>query len=311
MPEPSRPAVAILLGTFQGERFLAQQLDSIRAQTHANWALWVSDDRSSDGTLEILERYQAAWGKDRLSISSGPAQGFRANFLSLACNAAIQAEYFAFCDQDDLWDADKLETALAWLNTIPGHVPALYCARTRLIDENNSVIGFSPLFPKPPQFENAIIQSIAGGNTMVFNAAARALLIEAGADVVVQTHDWWVYILVSGCGGTVYYDSDPKVAYRQHVTNLVGSNASWAGRWRRFRRVLIGQFTVMNDRNLLALRRVHHRLSPRSRRILEHFAQARARWLIPRALGIRRSGIYCQTLLSNVALIAATVLGKL
>src|SRR3990172_7498629 len=93
-----QPRVAILMGTFQDERFLAQQLDSIRAQTCSDWAIWVSDDRSSDATLSILESYQAKWGRHKLSIQSGPAQGFRANFLSLACNTAIPADYFAFCD---------------------------------------------------------------------------------------------------------------------------------------------------------------------------------------------------------------------
>lgn len=303
--------VAILMGTFQGERFLAQQLDSIQAQTYSGWTLWASDDRSSDGTLGILKSYQAAWGNDRLIIRSGPAQGFRANFLSLACDPSIEADYFAFSDQDDLWDADKLAVAIRWLDSIPGKVPALYCARTRLIDEDNRPIGFSPLFPKPFAFGNALVQSGAGGNTMVFNAAARALLVEAGADVIVQTHDWWAYILVTGCGGEVFYDVTPKVGYRQHGENLVGSNASWLGRFQRACRILIGRFKAMNDRNIAALHRMRHRLSPESRRALDEFARARCKWLLPRVLGVRRSGVYCQTPLSNVALIAATLLKRL
>ncbi|MDB5809352.1 MAG: glycosyl transferase family 2, partial [Betaproteobacteria bacterium] len=301
----------ILLGTFQGEQFLAQQLDSIEAQTHTDWALWASDDGSTDGTVRILKAYQARWGNDRLAIGSGPAQGFRANFLSLACNAAIRTDYFAFCDQDDLWDRDKLAAAVAWLDSMPINGPALYCARTRLIDENNREIGFSPLFPKPPVFENAIVQSIAGGNTMVFNAAARSLLFAAGADVILKAHDWWTYILVSGCGGTVFYDAKPRVGYRQHGGNQIGSNGSWAGRYRRFRRILIGEFRKMNDRNIAALERVADRLSPRSRRVLDEMSRSRDDRLIPRMLGIRRSGVYCQTVLSSVALVAATVLKKL
>jgi glycosyltransferase involved in cell wall biosynthesis len=306
-----RPRLAILLCTYQGERFLAPQLDSIKAQTFTDWALWASDDRSSDGTVEILESYRRAWGSDRLFIRAGPAQGFRANFLSLACDASIHADYFAFADQDDLWDSDKLAVALRWLDTIPAATPALYCARTRLIDENNRPLGFSPLFPKPFAFGNALAQSGGGGNTMVFNAAARALLVEAGADVVVQTHDWWAYILVSGCGGKVYYDPTPKVGYRQHGRNLVGSNASLAGQLRRLRRILIGHFKTMNDRNIAALQRMRHRLSPQSLRVLDEFTRARGRWLVPRVLGIRRSGIYCQTVVSNLALIGATLLKKL
>ena len=200
---------------------------------------------------------------------------------------------------------------MRWLETIPKETPALYFARTRLIDEMNNTIGFSPLFLKPPIFENAIVQSIGGGNTMVFNQAARALLVEAGAAVIVQTHDWWLYILVTGCGGNAYYDFMPKVGYRQHGNNLVGSNAGWSGRFHRFRRILKGEFRIMNERNIAALGRLRHRLSPQSLYVLDAFSQARNDWLIPRVLGVKRSGVYGQALLQNVALIVATVLKRL
>jgi glycosyltransferase involved in cell wall biosynthesis len=308
---PRRPRVAILMGTFHGERFLPQQLDSIKAQSFNDWALWASDDSANAATVDILKSYRQAWGEDRLSIRKGPASGFRANFLSLACDPSIRADYFAFADQDDVWDADKLAVALRWLASIPATTPALYCGRTRLIDEKDRSIGYSPLFPKPFVFGNALAQSGGGGNTMVFNAAARALLIEAGADVVVQTHDWWAYILVSGCGGVVYYDRIPKVGYRQHGKNLVGSNSSWIGRFHRMRRIMLGHFRGMNDRNIIALERMHHRLTSNNLRVLVEFTRARDRWLVPRLLGIWRSGIYCQTAISNLAMIGATLLKKI
>lgn len=307
----AQPRLAILLCTYQGARFLPQQLDSITAQTYAGWKLWASDDGSTDGTVGILEAYRARWGGDRLSIRKGPAQGFRANFLALACDAFIEADYYAYCDQDDLWDADKLAVALQWLAAVPRETPALYCARTRLIDADNRTIGLSALFSRPFAFANALVQSGAGGNTMVFNAAARALLVEAGADVAVQTHDWWTYMLVSGCGGRVYYDYTPRVGYRQHGSNLVGSNTGWLARSRRAQRILTGQFTAMNERNLAALQRVRHRLAPESLRVLDEFARARGTWLVPRVLGILRSGVYCQTRLTNLALAAAALLKKL
>jgi glycosyltransferase involved in cell wall biosynthesis len=306
-PAQMQRRIAILMGAFDGGRFLRRQLDSIGAQTQTDWMLWVSDDNSRDDTREILNEYRERWGADRLCVRAGPAQGFRANFLSLACDLSIDAEYFAFADQDDLWDADKLAVAIHWLAAIPITTPALYCARTRLIDEDDRVVGYSPLFAKPFSFENAIVQSGAGGNTMVFNAAARALLVEAGADVIVQTHDWWAYILVTGCGGKVYYDAVPRVGYRQHGRNLVGSNASWAGRIRRAHRILIGHFKTMNERNIDALKRMHHRLAPESLRVLDEFAHARSSGLIMRMRGVRRSGVYCQTFLSGLALFGATI----
>jgi hypothetical protein len=110
------------------------------------------------------------------AIHAGPAEGSTANFLSLTCRADIDADYFAYADQDDVWESDKLERAVNWLKTIPEGVPALYGSRTLLVDARNQHIGYSPLFEREPNFRNALVQSIAGGNTMVFNRAARDLL---------------------------------------------------------------------------------------------------------------------------------------
>lgn len=304
------PSVAILLGTCQGERFLAPQLDSIAAQTHARWHVWASDDNSTDGTLGILEDYRRRWGDDRLSIRRGPGKGFCANFLSLACDPSIQADFYAFADHDDVWDDDKLAVALAWLSGMPHNVPALYCARTRLIDEDGRPMGFSPLFARPLSFRNALVQSVAGGNTMVFNQAARDLLAEAGV-VDVQTHDWWLYLIVTACGGRTFYDPVPKIGYRQHPNNLVGSNADWPARLSRAKRLLAGRFTGMNDRNIVALKRLQHHMSAENKSILTHFVHARKASLAPRVRGIRHSGVYHHTRLGNLGLVVATLFKKL
>src|SRR5690606_35735006 len=153
------------------------------------------DDGSEDNTRTILEAYKKKWGAERLSLRAGPTEGFVANFLSLTCRASIEADYYAYSDQDDIWDADKLERAVRWLETIPKDIPALYCSRTRLVDAEKNHIGFSPLFTAPPSFANALIQSVAGGNTMVFNNAAREILRQAGENVQVITHDSWPYVV--------------------------------------------------------------------------------------------------------------------
>lgn len=307
----SVPDVAILLCTRNGAQYLGEQLASVRAQTHARWTIRASDDGSTDTTRELLNAHGAAWGGDRLTVRAGPQKGFVANFLSLACDVSIGADYYSFCDQDDVWEPDKLECALTWLQTIPPDRPALYCGRTRLMDEAGIETGLSPLFAKPPAFRNALVQSIAGGNTMVFNQAARQLLVEAGPDVDVITHDWWLYMLVTGCGGAAHYDPEPHIRYRQHGENLVGSNASWPARYARARRLMAGNFSEMNQRNLVALLRVHHRMSPDGKVVLERFVKGREAWLAPRVLGIARSGVYHHTGLGTLGLVVATIFKKL
>lgn len=308
---PPLPKVAILLCTYHGQQFLADQLDSLAAQTHSNWEVWASDDGSKDGTHAVLADHQNKWGKDRLSIHFGPAEGFVANFLSLTCNASIEADCYAYSDQDDIWEANKLERAVKWLTSIPADIPALYCSRTRLVDANDNEIGLSPLFSRPPSFANALTQNIGGGNTMVFNNAARALLRQVGENINVVTHDWWAYMVVAGCGGQVFYDSAPTVRYRQHSGNLVGMNSSWGARFKRIRMMWQGRFRSWNDGNIEALQKLKNKLTPENRKILACFARARDMNLISRLIYLKRSGIYRQTLLGNLGLIIAAVFKKI
>lgn len=303
--------VAVLMCTYNGESFLAEQLDSFGRQTHTNWVLVISDDGSQDNTLSLLKDYGDCWGPERLKVVSGPRKGFAANFLSLTCREDIDADFFAWSDQDDVWSEDKLEIALAWLQTMPKHVPALYCGRTQLISESGVSLGFSPRFCLPPGFSNALVQSIAGGNTMVFNQAARDLMREAGADLTLPAHDWWAYQLVSGVGGAVYYDPEPKMFYRQHNDNLIGSNSGWPARMVRLRMVFQGRFYEWNEQNIRALESMQHRLNEEHLATLVRFKVARGQTLFRRVLGIRLAGLYRQTFMGNLGLILATLLKKI
>jgi glycosyltransferase involved in cell wall biosynthesis len=304
-------SVAILLCTYDGERFLKEQLDSIAAQRHADWTVWVSDDGSTDRTHAILETYRTQWGEERLSVHTGPGSGFVSNFLSQVGNAAIEANFYAFADQDDIWETDKLSKAVEWLETLGTGVPGVYCGRTLLVDSNNREIGMSPLFSRPPSFSNALVQSLAGGNTMVFNKAARRLLQEAGVTSGVVSHDWWLYLLVTGCGGQIRYDAQPCVRYRQHEENLVGSNTKWRARLSRFEWLLRGRFRLWNEQHIDALERIRPRFTPENNKIFERFRVARDKDIFGRLIGFARCGLYRQSFVDNLGLVAAALLKKL
>jgi glycosyltransferase involved in cell wall biosynthesis len=302
--------VAILLCTKEGAPFLGEQLKSYADQTHANWFLVVSDDGSRDATRETIEGF-AAKHPQRVVMREGPRQGVTANFLSLAADPTIEADYFAFSDQDDVWHADKLRRALASLAGAPGDTPALYCGRTELMTENGHTYGLSPLFRRPPSFRNALVQSLGGGNTMVFNRAAKKLVEAAGAQQVVL-HDWWLYQLVSAAGGAVVYDPRPMLRYRQHPDNLIGSNRGGQARLLRIRLMLGGRFRDWNDTNMAALRRLPaHLITPANRQVLDLFVAARTAPLPKRLAYLGRSGVYRQTLLGNIGLLAAAILNRI
>ncbi|EQM68737.1 hypothetical protein L682_16175 [Aquipseudomonas alcaligenes OT 69] len=310
-PQSDRPRIAILMCTKDGARFLDEQLASLHRQSYAEWRLYVSDDGSQDETLEILQARQREWGPDRLSILSGPQRGFVANFLSLVCNPDIRADYFAWCDQDDIWHAEKLSTASTWLREVSEETPALYCGRTELISEVGDSIGHSMLFSHPPHFSNALVQNIAGGNTMVFNSAARTLLQEAGGDVDAPSHDWWAYQLISGVGGIIKYDPCALVFYRQHQHNIIGSNAGWIARFKRLGMIFQGSYQRWSEQNIRALDAMQYRLASEHRVTLEAFKKARSGALLARIWHYRRSGIFCQTFFGKLGLIAAIILRKI
>ena len=119
MSDSNEPSVLILMGTFNGEKYIREQLDSIAAQSHKNWRLVMSDDGSTDRTLEIARRWAEEVGEDRVDIVDGPRQGFAQNFLSMACDPSLNADFYAFCDQDDVWMPRKLEVALSHLVILP------------------------------------------------------------------------------------------------------------------------------------------------------------------------------------------------
>lgn len=307
----NNPSICILMGTFNGQAFLAEQLLSIENQSHKNWRLLISDDGSTDATLTIAKEFQKKWGSDRLEIREGPKQGFCKNFLSLACDPSIKANFYAFADQDDVWRVDKLSTALAYFKAETNtDLPRVYCGRTQIVDEHLKVLGRSPLFSLPLSFRNALVQSIAGGNTMVFNQGAKELLEKAGLLSVVS-HDWWVYQLITGAAGVVYYDPVPMVLYRQHNGCLVGSNSSFKSRADRMYNAFKGQFKNWNAINCDALLIVQHLLIKENKDILVIFNKLRSASFKDRLRLLEVAGLYRQTWRGTLSLWFANLIDRI
>ena len=307
---PSR--VAVLLAVFEDTRFLGDQLRSIHAQDHKNCEVWVSRDCDGPSMSHVLEKHAATFGPERFSILAGPRKGSTANFLSLIHNPLIQADYFAYSDQDDYWERDKLSRAIKKLKCIPVNTPALYGSRTYLIDENGHFLGLSPLYKKPPGFRNALVQNILGGNTMVMNRKAREILT-ASAITDAPVHDWFTYLLVSGAGGSIHYDPYPTVRYRQHDKNLIGSPISLHKRTlQRAGRLIADRIQENITANIRALQKARQLLTHENRSILDSFHEARtSNRLLHRLRGIRNSGVYRQNRMQDTTLFLAAALNRL
>lgn len=305
------PHVAILMCTYNGHAYLKWQMASFNDQSFTNWTLYVSDDASTDETREMLADYQRCWGAHRLVIFDGPGKGFAANFMSLVRRPEIKGDYFAFSDQDDVWFKDRLERGVKQLEVLDKSCPALYCTRTRLVNSCLEVIGMSPFFSRPPSFKNALVQSIAGANTMLINSAARELLVLLPEQTPIVAHDWLSYLLITGCGGQVVYEFEPSLDYRQHGGNLIGANSSFSEKLSRFRQMLSGRFAVWNDKNLVALKGIEPYLTGENLKALEFFSTGRKSRLFKRVIAMWNSGVYRQTIQGNVSLVVAILLGRI
>ncbi|MCR9255395.1 MAG: glycosyltransferase [Alphaproteobacteria bacterium] len=235
------PDVAVLLSTRDAGDHLERQLDSLARQRDVKVRLVTRDDGSRDGTRDTL----ASWG-ERLDIALREASppdrpmGIAESYLTLLDDDdAAAADYTAFADQDDVWKSDKLARAVARLGLEDPSVPALYCSRLEIVDDGLKAMGLSPVLSRPPAFANALVENVATGCTIVMNRAARDLVAgrpRSGALI----HDWWCYLAVSAFG-TVIWDPEPTVLYRQHGGNAVGASAGPAGRlWRKVRNQLSG-----------------------------------------------------------------------
>lgn len=308
--EKLQPLVYILLGTLNGEKFIIEQLESIYNQDYSNWRLFISDDGSTDQTIKIISNYQKKWGQHKLQYIQGPKRGFAINFLSMACNANIKADYFAFCDQDDIWLPQKLSVAVKELIKLNANSVAMYCGRTKYVDSNKNFLGFSSRFIHPKTFRNALVQSVGGGNTMVFSYQLKIILESIGIHEI-SSHDWWVYQIVTGVGGDVIYDLIPYVEYRQHNKALIGENRSINAKADRFLALFLGQFKVSIQKNLIILMKYKSILTTENMQTLELFNKIRNSKLKDRVRLLSICGIYRQTWQGTLSLFIAAIFKKI
>jgi glycosyltransferase involved in cell wall biosynthesis len=225
--------VTVLLSTYNGSRFLQQQLDSLYQQTYPNIRILVRDDGSTDATRALLAGEQA---KGRIDIleghnNLGPALSF---FELLKSAVGTETEYVAFCDQDDVWHPEKIARAIQKLSGVANDRPAMYCSRVELVDENLKHIGYTDL-PRKIGFGNALLESVAAGCSIVLNREAM-ILVGRNLPSKVVIHDWWCYLVVS-CFGEVIVDAEATLKYRQHGSNAIGvadGFTRWARKYRRF-----------------------------------------------------------------------------
>ena len=224
--------VCVLLSTYNGEKYLPEQLQSLYSQEGVDVSLLVRDDGSVDSTCSVLD---TEYSVGRLTWYTGENLKPAFSFWDLLKNAP-DSPYYAFCDQDDVWDTDKLKVAVEKLSEADD-APALYFCQTRLVDASlNEIksVKISPLLT----YGEALVYHFVTGCTMVMNAAMRNILMQY-TPAYIRMHDIWVYNVALAVGAKVFFDPNPHISYRQHGNNVIGQANSTKAVWKsRFARLM-------------------------------------------------------------------------
>lgn len=214
--------VDVLLASKNGEMFLEDLFDSIRAQTHGDWRILMADDGSTDETVRLAEKLAWKFELNFELVSQEPVRGAAKNFARLL--QASDAPYFAFADQDDIWYPKKLEACVAQLETTVPETPGLVFHDAEVIDELGRCIETSHLALRGiphvvPSIQRLLMQNPASGNTIVGNAALRTRALPMPPQA--PMHDAWA-IAVATMTGEVHHIAEPLIGYRRHVNNTYG-----------------------------------------------------------------------------------------
>ncbi len=224
--------VTILLSTYNGEKYICEQIDSLLKQKNVDVQILIRDDGSKDSTVSLIESY----ADERIIHYAGNNIGVVGSFMELI-EKAPDSDYYAFCDQDDYWLDNKLEKALEKLKEIDNPI-SLYCSANTLVNENLEPLVNNSKSVNIITYGGILLKCCSIGCTYVFSKEALQYIRKKAINTRVMMHDAWILRVIASVGEVVY-DNDSYILYRQHGGNVVGSTNSklskWKGRIKRIR----------------------------------------------------------------------------
>lgn len=221
--------VQVILSSYNGERYIREQLDSILAQKEVEVQLLIRDDGSTDGTRTILTEYETRF--NNITVMYGENVGVISSFF-LLLEQVGNYPYIALADQDDVWLDQKLKRAIDLMEQKDEEKPIVYCSAQQLVDANLKLLPSSMTYPEvKTKFGNALVENMCTGCTCVINQAMLQQLKGKVPNFTIM-HDFWIY-LVGTCFGTVIYDKESYILYRQHGANELGAASN---RWDNYKR---------------------------------------------------------------------------
>lgn len=306
-----KKTVTVILCTHKYVEYAEQQIKSIKNQINVNIKIIISiDSKEKNIILDWKLLVKKYFNDCDFQIVYGPMKGFSENFLSTLVNLDETTNYYSFSDHDDIWDEDKLYCAIEKIKHYDNSKPLLYGSRSRYIDNKNRYISLSNDISYKTSFSNSLVQCYAGGNTMLFNNSLLEIVKKIGF-VQVKSHDWWLYILSTSTGGLAIFDSDPHISYRQHDSNISGSNKGLKQIIIRIFYIFKGDFREWNMSNVSYLSENLDLISEKNKNILNSFIKIQNGNFFERVLHYYKSGIYRQSFFQNIGLFVFILIKKI
>lgn len=215
--------VAVIMSTYNGEKYIREQIDSILSQQGVDVDLFIRDDGSKDDTVKIIREYETAHNNVHAEV--GNNLGFRQSFIQELIHVKGY-KFYAFSDQDDYWEKDKLYQACLKLQEVDNKKPAVYYSNLNVSDEKLNIYRTTKLQNREKSLESLVMRRSIAGCTMVFNRYLWNKIAEVRItdDMLKRGHDSFILSLCYALGGSVICDSNAYIRYRQHTSNTSGAS---------------------------------------------------------------------------------------
>lgn len=296
----NKEKIQVLMSTYNGEKYIDEQINSILNQTYKNIEVIIRDDGSTDDTFLILEKYR---NNPQIKIYTEENIGVVGSFFELLNKVDKESKYFAFCDQDDVWEKEKIKQAIYKIeeSCTDSNVPIVYGSRVRPVSENLEVVFKNRIgIETDHSFYNSLVENVIPGCTAVFNKIALEYMQKANNTQNIIMHDKWLY-MIGVAFGKVICDERSFILYRQHSNNVLGGKRDSLSKIKR----KVSQLNNKKIKHRIYKDAVYFReiygveLSDKNLIKLDKFIQSQYK-ITYRILLVLRNDIYIQDKIDNV-----------
>ncbi len=300
--------VNIVMATYNGEQFLAEQIESIQKQTYQDWQLLIRDDGSSDQTRTIIKRFVEEDSRIRFINENDQTNlGVIDSFFQLV--KFEEADVYFFSDQDDIWLPDKVERTLQEAQKYPTACPLMVYMDLKVVDQNLTVLSESMIRSQSHHANTELVQeltenTVTGGVAMMNHALAQ---LWTDTDDIIM-HDWYLALLATSFGQLVYIDQ-PGELYRQHENNVLGARTltKRMQKWLRPHLLFSSYWDLIRRSQRQAKKLLAMELLPEKRELIEAFVTImeknfRERWRLLKRYGLKKNKKFHTLVFSSLIL---------